>query len=454
MPAFFSLNHTHISKSGKGKFVQKQAHTSAAHCSYITRHGAATEIMGERMPTTSQAACDWLVGQENNDRKNARIIEKIIIALPRDEMTHAQRAELVRDFAEKVTKGRAPWLAAIHDSERDKDNPHAHIIIRDRDHETGRRVLMASERESTEALRVAWERTCNRHLEALGLDVRIDRRTNEARGIDREAEIHVGPKANAMEEKGRAGESKPREVAQAFGNADGAIIIDYPGIDAGRTRAEANEQIKRRNAAPTARETVTAHARASFTEQQRAERDELAGEHKEMFSDLRRMSNRAAAGEYADQWKTYKEEAAKRKAAEKVYLAKSYKMEAQYGQFNSAMGVKIIKEHRENYRADVKAFLTEERERIFKEQKERADHIYGRAKGFLSSDYRKKRASYAASRATNGGSFTAACARASVAAIFSKATTTGSGSKTPHAGRTRRAMCCSTLRASRACGRT
>src|SRR5262249_53429263 len=52
-------------------------------------------------------------------------------------------------------------------------------------------------------LRVAWADTANRHLEAAGLDIRIDHRCLEARGVDREPEPKQGPLATKIEREGR-----------------------------------------------------------------------------------------------------------------------------------------------------------------------------------------------------------------------------------------------------------
>lgn len=242
--AIYHLSHTYV-----GKSTQKQAHTASAHSNYITRPTRATEVMGERMPTTWREAAAWLQAQEDADRKNARVIDKVEVALPK-ELTHEQNAELVRGFCEELTKGRAPWLAAMHDGEKDASNPHAHIILRDRDFETGRRVMMTTERGTIDVIRETWERHANLALERGGHDARIDRRTLEEQGIDREPQIHVGPNVGAMIEKGITPESRALEVQRIdFATGDRRpIIIDYPAIDSGRTRAEFNEEIKERNA--------------------------------------------------------------------------------------------------------------------------------------------------------------------------------------------------------------
>lgn len=155
----------------------------------------------------------WLDQQEEADRKNARVIDKVTIALPR-ELDAVQRVELVRAFAAEVTQGRVPWLAAVHDQGKDAENPHAHVVLRDRDLETGKMALRMSQSGSTEMLRETWERVCNAALERAGVDERIDRRTLEAQGIEREPTKHIGPQALQIEAREPKGSWKIAALAE------------------------------------------------------------------------------------------------------------------------------------------------------------------------------------------------------------------------------------------------
>lgn len=238
--AIFSLNHSTVGRTTHAP------RTASANARYITREEACTQVLGRRMPTERDELYAWLDGQEDKDRKNARVIDKVMVALPR-ELTHDQNAELVTEFAEGLTKGRASWVAGIHDGPGDADNPHAHIIFRDRDFETGKRVMELSEKGSTERIRIAWEERVNAALERAGLEVRVDRRTLEAQGIKREPEIHVGQAARQLTERGERPDSTPREVDRIVDGGLKPIVIDYPTIDGGKTRHEANDEIKQRN---------------------------------------------------------------------------------------------------------------------------------------------------------------------------------------------------------------
>jgi hypothetical protein len=190
--AIFSLRHTWLGKSHQ----KYKPGFGAAHANYVTRQSSCTKLVGERAPVERHALKAWLEREEGGDRKNARIIDKVMVALP-VELSPAQREALVRAYGQRVSQGRASWVAAIHDSGKDAHNPHAHFIFRDRDFETGRRVIMTTELGSTERLRRDWEEVTNRALQGAGLDLRIDRRSLAAQGIERKPGEHAGPKAPA-----------------------------------------------------------------------------------------------------------------------------------------------------------------------------------------------------------------------------------------------------------------
>lgn len=245
--AIFSLSHRPITRTGK--CAQTQPYTAAAHCAYVTREDAATEVLAEHIPTDPAEACRWFIRMEDNDpRKNARLIDKITVALPR-ELNHHQNAALIRDYCKAMGKGRVPWLAGIHDGPGDADNPHAHIIFRDRDIETGKTVMKASDFKSTHRFRELWEKKANEHLKQAGIAARIDRRTLKAQGIDREPGIHVGARGMAIDKKGLKPASKIVEVRRFNQGSLQPIWLDYGHIDRGRTRAEENEARRQRNAA-------------------------------------------------------------------------------------------------------------------------------------------------------------------------------------------------------------
>lgn len=236
--AIYSLNHKSI-----GKETQPRPYTAAAHVGYITRPKAMSRLEGERMPVSKSGAMGFMRSAENGDRVNGRVADKVMLALPR-ELSPEQRAELVRVFANEVTKGKAPWLAAFHDKGKDAHNPHCHLVIRDRDPETGRRVFGMSERGSTQRLRQAWTQHANGALERAGSAERIDDRTLEAQGKPGPATIHEGPKPRAMARGGRRPQSQQRLVRNAPGARRPSRRVDYPALDQGRSRADHNADLK------------------------------------------------------------------------------------------------------------------------------------------------------------------------------------------------------------------
>src|ERR1043165_2779858 len=135
--AIFSLHHSFVGRS------THPAGAASAYARYATRNEACTVVLSQRMPADGKVY-SWLDQQEQDDRKNARVVDRVTVALPR-ELSRDQNIQLLQDYCERMTHGRASWMAAIHDGPGDADNPHAHIVFRHRDMETGRRVMMTSE---------------------------------------------------------------------------------------------------------------------------------------------------------------------------------------------------------------------------------------------------------------------------------------------------------------------
>ena len=277
------------------------AGTAGAHLRYIGRERAASEVMAHHMPEDPQKARTWMDGHERDARKNARLCDKIRLALPR-ELDEAQRAQLVQDYMGDLTQARVPWYAAIHQTGKDAHNPHAHIVVVDRDIETGKRVLALSDStrdrqkknlpgpSAVEWVRERWEHHANAALERGGHEARIDRRTLEAQGIDRTPQIHIGPRAQHIDTTVKRPESKvvpdptPRQPSRE---------IDYPVIDAGRTRRERNAEIIDLNLEREARsEHFETRVLALFEREQRAldrpvEAQLIAGERRRSLEERR-----------------------------------------------------------------------------------------------------------------------------------------------------------------------
>ncbi|OJH43008.1 MobQ family relaxase [Paracoccus sp. SM22M-07] len=127
----------------------------------------------------------WNRVEEAETRKNSQVAREVRVALPA-ELTHAQRVELVRDFAQEqfVDRGMVADIA-LHAPGRDGDdrNHHAHILLTTR--EIDPEGLTTKNRdwnkvELLEGWREAWARDANLALERAGIEERIDHRTLEA----------------------------------------------------------------------------------------------------------------------------------------------------------------------------------------------------------------------------------------------------------------------------------
>ncbi len=210
------------------------------------------------IPPNPKEAEAWFREQEKSERKNARMSDRFIGALPR-ELTPEQCITAVESFCREVTQDRVPWHFALHlelGKKNEPDwNPHAHIIFRDRDVETGRRVLYTSagpkerahlaakgiEPWTTRDFREEWGGQMNRALERAGHDARVDHRTLKEQGIDRAAAQSIlGRAARTRRKKGHQFESQDRTLAER--------TIPYSLLDEG-SRADHNARIVEGNQA-------------------------------------------------------------------------------------------------------------------------------------------------------------------------------------------------------------
>jgi hypothetical protein len=92
------IKHTPV-----GKSTQAQPHTAAAHIRYISRKRNTNHIESDGMPVHYWAAQDFLNNREDSIRKNGRVCDKFIIALP-NEMTVEQGVATVRKFGDKLCR--------------------------------------------------------------------------------------------------------------------------------------------------------------------------------------------------------------------------------------------------------------------------------------------------------------------------------------------------------------
>jgi len=122
-------------------------------------------------------------------------------------------------------------------------------------------------------------------------DIRIDRRTLQAQGIDRAPGIHEGPRASHINDNVRRPQSKART------NGAGRVI-DYPAIDRGQTRREFNAQIIDLNLERAVRAGNPETAAWAKFEKEQAGKDSALEKQLRAARRARTQQRRAASGEY------------------------------------------------------------------------------------------------------------------------------------------------------------
>lgn len=149
----------------------------------------------------------WNAVEKVEKRKDAQLARDVDLALPH-ELDQAQRVELVRAFvaAEFVGQGMIADIAIHAPSRRgDQRNAHAHIMLTMREltgEGFGKKVRGWNDKEQLEGWREAWAEHVNRALERAGVETRVDHRSLEAQGIDREPQTHQGPAVAEMSARG------------------------------------------------------------------------------------------------------------------------------------------------------------------------------------------------------------------------------------------------------------
>ena len=149
--------------------------------------------------------------EKSTRRAKATTAREIIVALPHELYRDAQIA-LAREFALYFvnTYGVAVDFS-IHEpsKEGDQRNYHVHFMLTDRritDAGFAGKVrefnVANGGRANMTAIRKQWGEIANRFLDRAGVHNGIDHRSNKSQGLDREATIHLGVAATALERRG------------------------------------------------------------------------------------------------------------------------------------------------------------------------------------------------------------------------------------------------------------
>ena len=182
----------------------------------------------------------WNAAERAETRKNATVAREFEFALPA-ELDAGERQRLAVDFArELVFRHGCAADVAIHQPGRagDSRNHHAHLLL------TTRRLTAAGLGAKTRELddlksgeigrwRERFAEVQNARLREAGSAARVDPRRLADQGIDREATIHLGPTATALERRG---------VPTRLGESNRAVQV---------SNAERQREAERRETEPT-----------------------------------------------------------------------------------------------------------------------------------------------------------------------------------------------------------
>lgn len=149
----------------------------------------------------------WNSAEQSEKRINSQIAREINIAIP-IELNTAEGRELVIDYAQRnfVNQG---MIADICIHGENTKNPHAHIMLSMREVDANgftHKNRSWNDKEQLEHWREDWAHSCNKSLEKAGEISKVDSRSLEAQGIDREPTKHLGATATEIIRRGGSSE--------------------------------------------------------------------------------------------------------------------------------------------------------------------------------------------------------------------------------------------------------
>ncbi|MDX8395164.1 MAG: MobQ family relaxase [Mariprofundaceae bacterium] len=149
----------------------------------------------------------WQNVEQAEKRADAQLCREFDAALP-IELTKPQQIALMQDFCQSsfVDCGMI-CDTNMHDKQ---DNPHFHTMMTmrhidsDAEYGFGNKNRSWNRKNLVDVWRHNFTNCINKHLEQAGSSVRYSCETLETQGIDRIAQIHVGPTAEAIGERGKS----------------------------------------------------------------------------------------------------------------------------------------------------------------------------------------------------------------------------------------------------------
>lgn len=230
-----AIYHLHASIGSKAR-----GQSASAKVDYISRAGKydgeldqVLHLEHNHLPKWAESADHFWDCVDQFERHNGRLFYEVEVALPKELDLDEQR-ELAHDFAEYLSSklpskddarsdcAELTYSLAIHRGHQD-NNPHAHIVLHERaadpskdspEHYFARantkdpdiggvpKSLAFDGKQALLDVRAEWELKVNHALERAGHEQRVDHRSFEDRGIDREPQIHLGHTVTALERSG------------------------------------------------------------------------------------------------------------------------------------------------------------------------------------------------------------------------------------------------------------
>ena len=204
----------------------------------------------------------WNAVEAKENRKNSVVARELMVPLP-SQVPPEERERVAREIARSLADrhgSAVDW--SLHAPSRDGDerNFHVHLLMTTRTLGAdgwGDKIRVLDESikkdadgksaggKEVEAIREELAAIINRSLERHGIEERVDHRSYERRGMDREAEPHMGTAATAMERRGERTEKgdERRAVQERNRDREEAEIINLE-----LARIERQEREERRAA--------------------------------------------------------------------------------------------------------------------------------------------------------------------------------------------------------------
>jgi hypothetical protein len=226
----------------------------------------------------------WNAAERAETRVNSRLAREVELALPAF-LSPRERQAIAEEFARTLVEryGVAATVAIHQPGKGDERNYHAHILFTTREMTPdglGKKTRILDDLKTgpqeVSKLRELAADIINRHLAAVNSDIRIDHRSFQERGIEREPTTHLGPAVSEMERRGKPTE---RGDINREAQAVNTLVEERNAVD-----AEIAQEQERLSNPPTTPEEERERIRAGvepFTEAIRTqgelpERDGLA----------------------------------------------------------------------------------------------------------------------------------------------------------------------------------